>query len=213
MKISFNHLRDKLDFNQIPGWTAQHEMSPPDRQTLVDRGSFNLKNPRVAAVLILIYEEEGILKFPVIHRNTYAGVHSNQIGFPGGKVEEMDLNLAHTAMRECHEEINADPDNIEILGELTELFIPPSNFLVYPFMGLYHNIPKFKPCDYEVKQILPITLENFLLDPQKSNLVLNHHGESYNVPAFNLSNNMKVWGATAMMLNEFYRFTRNSLHL
>src|SRR5690606_26308386 len=117
MKISFNHLRDKLDFNQIPGWTAQHEMSPPDRQTLVDRGSFNLKNPRVAAVLILIYEEEGILKFPVIHRNTYAGVHSNQIGFPGGKVEEMDLNLAHTAMRECHEEINADPDNIEILGE------------------------------------------------------------------------------------------------
>src|SRR5690606_15561515 len=156
-----------------------------------------------AAVLILIYEEEGILKFPVIHRNTYAGVHSNQIGFPGGKVEEMDLNLAHTAMRECHEEINADPDNIEILGELTELFIPPSNFLVYPFMGLYHNIPKFKPCDYEVKQILPITLENFLLDPQKSNLVLNHHGESYNVPAFNLSNNMKVWGATAMMLNEF----------
>lgn len=213
MEINFQNIKDKLDFNQIPGWKAQYEMSPPDRQNLVDKATFNFKKPRIAAVLILIYQENKTLKFPVILRNTYPGIHSNQIGFPGGKLEDSDKDLAHTAMRESFEEINAQPENIEILGELTELFIPPSNFLVYPFIGLYHGIPQFKPCDYEVKQIIHIELLKFLSNPQKTNLTLNHQGKTYDVPAFALENEMNIWGATAMMLNEFYRFTRNSLSL
>lgn len=213
MKITFDTLREQLDFNQIPGWKAQYEMAPPDRQNLVDNGRFDLKKPRIASVLILIYKENGVLKFPVIHRNTYKGVHSNQIGFPGGKVEKEDANLAQTAIRESFEEINAEPNGIEILGELTELFIPPSNFLVYPYVGLYHQEPKFIPCDYEVRKIIPIDFHSFLTNPQKVNLILDHHGANYQVPAFSINHDINIWGATAMMLNEFYQFSRNSLHL
>ena len=213
MKITFDTLREQLDFNQIPGWKAQYEMAPPDRQNLVDNGRFDLKKPRIASVLILIYKENGVLKFPVIHRNTYRGVHSNQIGFPGGKVEKEDANLAQTAIRESYEEINAEPNGIEILGELTELFIPPSNFLVYPYVGLYHQEPDFVPCDYEVRKIISIDFYNFLTNPQKINLVLDHHGANYQVPAFSIKHDINIWGATAMMLNEFYQFSRNSLHL
>lgn len=213
MEINFEKIKESLDFKQVPGWKAQYEMSPPDRQNLMDNAKFNLENPKIAAVLILIYKFNGVLKFPVILRNTYPGVHSNQIGFPGGKVEKNDENLEHTAMRESFEEINAAPEKIEVLGQLTELFIPPSNFLVYPFVGLYHGIPNFKPCDHEVKEIISIDLIKFLQNPQKTNLKLDYHGKPYEVPAFALENNMKIWGATAMMLNEFYRFTRNSLSL
>ncbi|MDO5655491.1 MAG: CoA pyrophosphatase [Flavobacteriaceae bacterium] len=211
--ITFDDLREKLDFTQIPGWIAQKTMAPPDRQKMIDQGRFNAKKPKIAAVLILIYEENGLLKFPVIHRNTYPGVHSNQIGFPGGKIEKGDKDMADTAKRESLEEINAQPDKIEILGELSELFIPPSNFLVFPYVGIYHHPPDFSPCDYEVKEIIPITLNEVLLDSKRTLLVLEHQNKPYQVPAFELNNGMKIWGATAMMLNEFYTFLQNSLHL
>ena len=212
-KISFEDLRTSLNFDQIPGWLAQRRMSPPDRQKMVDEGKFNIHQPRIAAVLILIFEENNTLKFPVIHRNTYPGVHSNQIGFPGGKVEKTDDSLAATAIRESQEEIGANPENIEILGALSELFIPPSNFLVYPFVGLYHGTPDFRPCDWEVKQIITIDLCRALRDDGFTFLTLEHDHKPYNVPAFQLENGMKIWGATAMMLNEFYAFLQNSLHL
>ena len=211
--ITLQTLKSKLNFANIPGWGAQMQMSPPYRQALVDEGKFDLKNPRIAAVLILIYEENGILKFPVIHRNTYPGVHSNQVGFPGGKIESEDQNLAETAIRESQEEIKAIPDKIEILGELTELFIPPSNFLVYPFVGLYHDLPQFEPSDLEVKKIIPMNLIEFLQNSKKTELTVHSHGKDYQVPAFDLENGPKIWGATAMMLNEFHTFLTNSLDL
>ena len=196
-----------------PGWIAQREMSPPDRQKLVDEGRLNPSNPRTAAVLILIYEESERLKFPVILRNTYKGVHSNQIGFPGGKVEESDKNLEETAKRESFEEINANPEKIEVLGELSEIFIPPSNFLVYPYVGIYKSLPDFKPCDFEVKEIIHIDLIDFILNSDKRMITLKHKSKPYVVPAFQLENGMQIWGATAMMLNEFHAFLRNSLSL
>lgn len=213
MNITFDILRERLQFNQKPGWKSQLEMAPPDRQNLVDNGRYNLKKPRIAAVLILIYKEGNQLKFPVILRNTYKGVHSNQIGFPGGKVEKEDQNLAATAIRESEEEIDAKPENIEILGELTELFIPPSNFMVYPFVGLYHGEPNFTPCDYEVRKIFSIDLQQFLTHPKKTQLMLEHNGANYPVPCYHLIDDINIWGATAMMLNEFREFSINSLHL
>lgn len=210
--LNYSLLREKLNFNEIPGWSAQKAMSPPYRQELVDNSSYSFQSPKIAAVLILIYQKSGKLYFPLIHRNTYPGVHSNQIGFPGGKIEK-DETLDKTAIRECYEEIYASTNNIEILGELTELFIPPSNFLVYPFIGLYNDIPNFKPCDKEVKSIIPLHLESFLKDPKKTTLNITLSKKTYPVPAFELPNDMKVWGATAMILNEFRTFVINSLNL
>lgn len=212
-QLNLGQLKEKLDFTQIPGWFAQKAMAPPYRQELVDEARFDLKKPRIAAVLILIYEENGDLFFPVIHRNTYPGVHSNQIGFPGGKKEASDENLMITAIRESKEEINAEPENVEILGALSELFIPPSNFLVYPFIGIYNGKAEFSPCDHEVKNIIPVSVNDFIKNPRKSSMILQKDGEDVEVPAFELENGIKIWGATAMMLNEFHSFLINSLPL
>lgn len=213
-KISLATIKRKLKFGDIPGWVAQKAMSPPYRQQLIDEGKVNVHKPKVAAVMILIYEEDGILKIPLIHRNSYPGVHSNQVGFPGGRVEEGDENLAATALRETYEEIGAHPEQIDVLGELSELYIPPSNFLVYPYVGIYcDGKPDFVPCEEEVQEIITLDLYNFVYNSRIVNHKLIFREKEVNVPAFELDNGMIVWGATAMMLNEFSSFVKKSLPL
>lgn len=206
-------LQSRLNFQKIPGWKAQQIMAPPYRQHLVDDARFNTQKSKIAAVLIILYEKNGEIYFPVIHRNTYPGVHSNQIGFPGGKVEESDENLEQTAIRESFEEIGAKKHGLRIWGELTELFIPPSNYIVYPFIGSYILDPNFTPCDKEVKEIISLPLKDFILNPPITNYRIDINQKSYEVPGFHLRPNLNVWGATAMMLNEFLEFVRNSLNL
>lgn len=196
-----------------PGWSAQKQMAPPYRQNLVDQARFNPAKPKIAAVLIMIYEEKGELYFPVIHRNTYPGVHSNQIGFPGGRVEAIDQNLQATALRESLEEINAKPNLIEIVGELSQLFIPPSNFIVHPFVGIYKGKPNFIASEEEVKAIIPLNLKEFIFHPNIVQHSVKVDETLHQVPAFALPNGLICWGATAMMLNEFLVFLRNSLNL
>ncbi len=209
---SLQNIARQLDFEATPGWQAQIEMAPPYRQSLVDSGRLDV-SPKIAAVLILLYEDNGRLKFPLILRNTYPGVHSNQIGFPGGKVEAQDKNLSETAIRETHEEIAASPSKIKILGELTQLFIPPSNFLVYPFVGIYKGNSNFKPNDKEVNKIIPVDLLEFQKSENKILHSVNVRNKETLVPAFRLPENQIVWGATAMMLNEFRVFSKESLNL
>ncbi|CAI9430208.1 Putative NUDIX hydrolase [Candidatus Ornithobacterium hominis] len=211
--LNLQTLQSKLNFQKIPGWKAQQVMAPPYRQNLVDEARFNTQKSKIAAVLIILCEINDEIYFPVIHRNTYPGIHSNQVGFPGGKVEKSDENLEQTAIRESFEEIGAKPEAIEIWGELTELFIPPSNFIVHPFVGSYKLNPNFIPCDKEVKDIIFLSLKEFILNPPLQNYTVNVKGKAHKVPGFNLNQNLNVWGATAMMLNEFLEFIRNSLNL
>lgn len=199
-----------LNFEQIPGWEAQKVMSPPDRVKLIDKNKDIFKEAKIAAVLLLLYQEDNRLKLPVFLRQSYKGVHSNQIGFPGGKVEKKDLNLQATAIRESKEEIGATPENIEILGKLTQLYIPPSNFMVHPFVGIYNSKPDFTPCDFEVKEIITIDLIDFISNTQTTTISLS---KQRTAPAFELENGMKIWGATAMILNEFSVFVRKMLNL
>ncbi|AFL98283.1 CoA pyrophosphatase [Ornithobacterium rhinotracheale] len=211
--LTSSNIKSLFRNTKTPGWKAQKVMAPPYRQNLVDKARYNPANPRIAAVLIIVYEENGELYFPVIHRNTYPGVHSNQIGFPGGRVESVDGDLQDTALRESLEEINANPNCIEIVGELSQLFIPPSNFMVHPFVGVYKGEPNFIPSEREVKAIVPLKLNEFIHSPNiiKHTVVVDNI--AHQVPAFALPNNLICWGATAMMLNEFLVFLRNSLNL
>ncbi|MDG1219230.1 MAG: CoA pyrophosphatase, partial [Flavobacteriaceae bacterium] len=144
----------------------------------------------------------------LILRNTYNGVHSNQIGFPGGRVEVYDKTLFDTAIRETHEEIGVRVQKNELIRELQEIYIPPSNFNVYPFLVILNHPPSFVKDDKEVKEIITIDLESLLnceitqtliTIPAKLNKLITQN--DVEVPTFKLAG-YNVWGATAMMLSE-----------
>lgn len=147
----------------------------------------------------------------LILRKTYKGVHSSQVSFPGGKVEISDNGLMTTALRETYEEVGVAPDDVMVIKEISEIFIPPSNFIVQPFIGLYKYPKPFVKQDSEVEMLLEISLLDFL---DEANVVVKKLSTSYaldiEVPAFKL-NGYIVWGATAMMLNEIKELIKQVL--
>lgn len=146
-----------------------------------------------------------------ILRKTYKGVHSNQVGLPGGKVEPEDDNLMFTALRETHEEVGVSPKDVTVVREISKIYIPPSNFEVQPFIGLYKKPRSFTIQETEVEQLLEIPLSDFL---NESNVMTKKLSTSYakeiDVPAFKL-NGYIVWGATAMMLSEIKELLKQAL--
>lgn len=187
---------------ELPGIEAQMKLSPPYRHQY-DIEDIKKTNPRVAAVLILLYEnEEGDIEFPVTLRQIYQGVHSNQISLPGGSFEPEDIEISQTAIRETCEELGVLSEDIEIVRQLTELYIPPSNFLVYPFIGFYSEAPDFIAQEREVAEIVPIDLGAFLR-AEPENFEKNFADMKVEVPGYGLGGNEYIWGATAMILSEF----------
>lgn len=169
-------------------------------------------NPRKAAVLVLFYPDtKANASFVLIQRKKYPGVHSNQIAFPGGKIENEDGNLKETALREAEEEVGVMPEKVELVRSLTEVYIPPSNFLVMPYLGYTHVKPDFRPQPEEVEKIIEVSVEEFLDEANVFTQRLNtSYAKSIDVPAFRLQG-FTVWGATAMMLNEAKELLKGTL--
>lgn len=182
---------------------AHHKLAPLLRIEELEKIDLTTKNPNKAGVLAVFYpNEHHQTHLVLILRKTYRGVHSNQVGFPGGRVEEYDLNLEHTALREAEEEVGIPAKEITILSPLTKLYIPPSDFWVYPYVGIMDLTPKFIPQEDEVEQILEIDIDEFLDEKSLiSKKLSTSYAEEIEVPAFYLAGHV-VWGATAMMLSE-----------
>ena len=196
----------------LPAQASQFKMSPPFRMELLDTYKEEMKSASRAGVMALFYpDEEQRTKLVLILRNTYKGVHSAQIGFPGGKFEPQDDSLKETAVRETIEEIGVPIQNIEVLKQLTEVYIPPSNFYVQPFLGVVKSTPTFYKQDNEVEEVIEVLLHHFIND---DNVITTPVETSYNieveVPAYQLNGHV-VWGATAMMLSEIKDLLKNVL--
>lgn len=138
----------------------------------------------------------------LILRKSYPGIHSNQIGFPGGKLETQDENLMATALRETYEEVGVHPSRVTIVRELTPLYIPPSNFKVSPFLGISGEPLSFTLQDDEVEEVIEVPLR-MLLDKnyQGTSILRTSYSPKMEVPVYNFRGHT-VWGATAMMLSE-----------
>jgi len=185
----------------LPGFAAQSKMVPSHRGELLKINGID-QNFRNSAVLITLFESNDKLSTILIKRGTYDGIHSGQVGLPGGKIEDSDESLIQTALRETEEEIGIKSSDVEVLGSITPLFIPASNMQVLPVIGYLKSKPVLvidkKEVDYTIE--VPIC---HLKNP------LNHSVKIINTTRFEITapyflvGDEHVWGATAMILSEF----------
>lgn len=195
----------------LPAKEAHYKLAPPYRIAEMERLESQSKNPKIAAVMMLFYPKNNMTHLVLIVRNSYEGVHSGQIAFPGGKFEPEDKTYEITALRETFEEIGIHPDSIEILRQFTRLYIPPSDFLVYPFLGICKEEILFSPDTSEVAAVIELPLAVFLDEEVMVNVEIStSYANDIMVPAFKIEQHI-VWGATAMMLSELKDVLKNVL--
>ncbi len=193
----------KVTNMELPGEEAQLKMAPIERLKELKEQALKMQTARRAGVMVLFYpDNQGVTNLALILRKTYKGVHSAQIGFPGGSEEPEDLNLEHTALRETHEEIGVPKSKVNVLKELTHIYIPPSNFYVHPYLGIAQDVPQFTLQASEVEDLIQVPVPHFLDDTILTKRVLTtSYATQIEVPAYLLNGHL-VWGATAMMLSE-----------
>ncbi|WP_396210226.1 NUDIX hydrolase [Flavobacterium sp.] len=201
----------KIEKESLLSRDAHIKMAPLERISYMDETHYLDKNPKKAAVLMLFYPKNETTHLALIVRNSYPGVHSSQIGFPGGKVELSDANLAETALRETHEEVGIAPHQIQLIKTFSEIYIPPSNFLVAPFMGVAHEELTFIPDPTEVKKVLELSVADFLDEQILTKVTMStSYAATIEVPAFQVDKYV-VWGATAMMMSELKEVIKNAM--
>ena len=158
--------------------------------------------PKPGSVLILLYEREGEIFFPLIKRPEYNGAHSGQVSLAGGKAEKGEDTI-QTALREAEEEIGIDPAQVQVIGRLSDFFVIPSNFLVTPVVASFQGEPVFRPDPHEVVRILHGSINDLVREDAIRVREITAAGRyRMNAPHFEIEEEV-VWGATAMMLNEF----------
>jgi 8-oxo-dGTP pyrophosphatase MutT (NUDIX family) len=158
-------------------------------------------SPKPGSVLILLYEKDGEIRFPLTKRPDYLGAHGGQVSLPGGK-KENDENAFETAIREGEEEVGIHKAEVEVIGRLSDFFVIPSNFMIAPVVAYAKSVPRFIPQPTEVERILTGNLEALIQEDavhQKEILAAKMYPMI--APHFLIDNEI-VWGATAMMLNE-----------
>ena len=192
----------KLMTAELPAQVSHIKMAPLERIESLKNFDIGSKKPKIAAVMMLFYPKNGITHLVLIVRNSYKGVHSAQIAFPGGKYESKDKIFENTALRETHEEVGVHPDKMQIIKTFTPMYIPPSDFMVHPFLGICKEEIIFVPDPTEVANIIELPLTFFLSDAilTKAKMSTSYANDS-SVPAFKIEEHI-VWGATAMMLSE-----------
>jgi 8-oxo-dGTP pyrophosphatase MutT (NUDIX family) len=218
--LTIAHIRRALA-NPLPGVKGQIKMAPQPRVGQINRWDTPPTDCREAGVLLLLYlhtnnhlgtpsaSSESELHLVLTRRPEYPGAHSGQISLPGGR-REAGESLQTTALREANEEIGLIPTSVEVIGELSPLYTPPSNFCIYPFIAFSATRPTFQPDAKEVAELieLPLTL---LFSPtiyKEEIWYFPDYGER-RVPFFDIFGH-QVWGATAMILNEFLTLLRDT---
>jgi 8-oxo-dGTP pyrophosphatase MutT (NUDIX family) len=196
-------LKERLN-QPLPGSRAHEEMKavPVGEKFTINHSG----NPKSGGVLILLYPNKGEVYLPLILRSSYNGAHSGQISFPGGK-SELNESPESTALREAREEIGVNPEAVKLIGKLSPHYVIPSNILVQPVIGVSESKPDFLPDAREVVTVIEFKISSILSPDSIRNGIIKAGNYTLNAPFFN-SEAGNVWGATAMMLNEF-RFLLN----
>lgn len=181
---------------------AHLKMAPLERVQYLQNYDYSIHKPKASAVLSLFYPKNDRAYLLLIVRSSYPGVHSSQIAFPGGKSEYGDMDLKHTALRETNEEVGVMMSDVSIVKQWSDIYIPPSNFIVSPFMGIIEKTPDFMLQPEEVSAVIELPVCDLLDDHLIQNIrMTTSYAENIEVPAFVVEKHI-IWGATAMILNE-----------
>ena len=200
--LSKQELQQKLSA-ELPGIHSHLKMAPEHRAKELITGQFAIQNARKSAVMILFFQEDNHLKMIVIRRSVYVGIHSGQIAFPGGRYEEEDGDVRVTALREIEEEIGILEEKIEIIGRLSDIYVPPSNFLISVFVGYLAEKPVYKIDEREVDEVIEIPFSDFFKPDvvKQKDFYVNSIKAVSNAPYFDVTK-AEIWGASAMVISE-----------
>lgn len=211
MNLSYEPLVTRLSTRlqqSLPGHEAHLTMAPryPARRQAL---SVDGRDCREAGVLILLHSRNHTPEVVLTVRHEELPNHAGQVSFPGGQRERGEP-LSTTALREAKEEVGLDPDSVHLLGALTPLYVPPSNFCVHPFVGVVSHDPSLSPTDREVDEVVHVSLSHLLTPATRMVKPWPLHGSEIDVPYYEVDGHF-VWGATAMILAEFLELVRDVL--
>ena len=193
--------------HELPGETAQERMSPQPKYVEGKEG-IHQGHPISSAVMMLLVPYQGDLAIPFIKRTNAGKYHGGQMALPGGKSEPGDGNSLNTALRECEEEIGVPPKEVTVIGKLSDVYIPLSNFNITPFVGTIQEMPNFVLSKNEVEKVIIIPLKDLLDDKNKTSQVLYRQEQKIIAPGYKIGENF-IWGATAMMIAELEAMVKN----
>ena len=200
------HIKRQNTHFALPGQASHTKLFPSNRIDLMKQ-SKDRDLAVKSAVLLLFYEDGGVIKLPLIKRTEDGFTHSGQVSFPGGKVEKEDVDICKTALRETQEEIGIELSEITVIGQLSDLFIPVSNFVVTPVLAYMKTKPQFVPNADEVQYVISCDLKKLIKPTTLKSKMMNFKGQDINIPYFDVDGEV-VWGATAMILSELIDFLK-----
>lgn len=203
--VSLEQVRAALALQDFDALAAQRRMAPQPR--VLRRSATRSGTPRQASVLLLLYPMQEQLAFALVRRalNPH-DVHSGQIGLPGGSRDEGEIPR-ETALRETREELGVPEADVQLVGDLTCLYIPPSDFQVRPFVGYVSYRPVWRPNEAEIVGVLECRLDWLLDDARKVVEDWEFPDRTLQVPWYDVQG-YKVWGATAIILSELEQRVR-----
>ncbi len=193
-----SYLLEKLQ-EELPGVEAHIEAAPTRRVQFKEE---ELLAAKESGVLVLFYVKENELHIALMQRPKYEGKHSGQVSFPGGKREKFDKNIVHTALREANEEIGVLIEDVEVLGQLSDVYIPVSKFNVSVVVGAVNYHPQFVLDKREVEALIELKLADLIsIESLEISKISINNNSIIKAPSFIFEDRI-VWGATALMLNE-----------
>lgn len=189
----------------LPGANSHRKMLPPGR--LLKAPSSRKAQVKHSSVLVLLFQEHHELKVCLIKRPSFMKHHAGQIALPGGRMEAGE-SPEETALRETYEEIGVAPEAIQIMGRLSGFYVEVSNFQVHPVVGWLHKKPAFRLCEQEVEKLICFPIQQF--SPPYETLQMPTLTGVLPVPCVRYQDET-IWGATAMILAEFYDVLQESV--